>query len=310
MLIADDRSGVSRLAILAAILVCWGGGLAAMARRQAADHTDARRLAAAAARVTPRDIYFNIQQNGQQVGFAQSHLDTADGGFYLTEYLMADRWTPVTTARGPMMRMRRTMLSSRVWLTHTFALRRYIVASDTGSGETIVQIDPVGDTAVTIRSTPPASQGAPSLRTMRGTPLTLAPSLLPLAVALTGRTPRVGSQTAFDELDPVDGPHRVTLAVAAESLFVVPDSSVYDSTAATYKQFSADTLRAWRLVPDGPLIGGGVPVVEWIDDEGRIVSAAATVPAVGPVTLVRTTYDLAHNNWSGKNIFFRKARSK
>ena len=65
---------------------------------------------------------------------------------------------------------------------------------------------------------------------------------------------------------------------------------------------------AWRIVPDSPLIGGGSPVVEWIDDEGRIVSAAATIPAAGPVTLIRTTYELAHENWNGKNIFFRAAR--
>jgi hypothetical protein len=279
-----------------------------MARRQAADHTDTRRLAAAALRVTPRDVYFRVDQNGRQVGFASSRLDTLEGGFYLTEYLMADRWSPVMTPRGPQVRMRRTTLSSRVWLTHTFGLRRYIVACDTGTGETAIQVDPVGDTAVTIAITPPTDQGTPEQRTVRGTPLTLAPSLLPLALVLGGSTPRAGSQTAFDELDPIDGPHRVTVAVAAESLFVVPDSSVFDSTARAFTQFSTDTLRAWRLVPDSPLIGGGVPVVEWIDDEGRIVFAAATVPAMGPVTLVRTTYDLAHGNWTGKNIFFRKAR--
>jgi hypothetical protein len=284
--------------------------MAAMARRQAADHTDARRLAAAAIRVTPRDIYFRVDQNGHQIGFASSRLDTLDGGFYLSEYLMADRWAPVVTPRGTGLRLRRTSLSSRVWLTHTFGLRRYIAVSDTGTGETTIQVDPVGDTAVTIVVTPPADQGQVQRRTVRGTPLTLAPTLLPLALALGGSMPRVGTHTQFDELDPVDGPRRVTLAVAADSLFVVPDSSVYDSTAKAFTQFSTDTLRAWRLVPDSPLIGGGSPVVEWIDDEGRIVSAAATVPAAGPVTLARTTYDLAHGNWSGKNIFFRKARSQ
>ena len=279
-----------------------------MGRRQAADHTDANRLAAAGARVTPQDIYFRVEQGGRQIGFAASRLDTADAGFYLADHLMADRWVPVTTPRGTFSHLRRTTLTSRVWLTNTFRLRRYIVVSDTGTGETTIQVDPVGDTAVTIAFTPPPGLGDASRRTVRGTPYTLAPTLLPLAMALSGPMPRVASHTEFDELDPVDGPRRVTLTVAAESLFVLPDSAVFDSAATLWKTFSTDPLRAWRIVPDSPLIGGGSPVVEWIDDEGRIVSAAATLPAAGPVTLIRTTYELAHENWSGKNIFFRAAR--
>jgi hypothetical protein len=303
------RPGISRAAVLAAILICWTGGLVAMARRQAADHTDAHRLAVAAARVTPQDIYFLVEQNGEQVGFAASRLDTLDGGFYVADHLMADRSSTVMTPRGPRMRLRRTTLTSRVWLTNTFALRRYIVSSDTGTGETVIQIDPVGDTAVTIAYTPPTGLGQPERRTVRATPLSIAPTLLPLALALGGdHMPHVGSHLEFEELDPVDGPRRVTLSVSADSLFVIPDSAIADSTAKRWKPFSTDTLRAWRIVPDSPLIGGGTPVVEWIDDEGRLVSAAATVPASGPVTLVRTTYELAHDNWSGKNIFFRAFR--
>jgi hypothetical protein len=289
-------------------MLCWAGGLAAMARRQAADHTDARRLALAAARITPQDIYFRVEQNGQQVGFAASRLDTLNGGFYLADYLMADRTITIPTPRGNRTRMRRTTLVSRVWLSNTFALQRYIVLSDTGAGETTIQVDPVGDTALTIMYSPPVGTGKFESRTVRGTRLTVAPTLLPLALALTSPGPRVGSHTEFEELDPVDGPRRVTLAVAAESLFVIPDSAVRDSVAHLWKPFSTDTLRAWRVVPDSPLIGGGTPVVEWIDDEGRLVSAAATIPANGPVTLVRTTYELAHENWAGKNIFFKAAR--
>jgi hypothetical protein len=308
MHIGDDKPGLSRFGILAAILLCWGGGLIAMGRRQAADHTDANRLAAAAARVTPQDIYFRVEQDGHQVGFAASRLDTIEAGFYLADYIMVDRWVPVQTPRGTMARIRRTTLTSRVWLSNTFRLRRYMVLSDTGAGETTIQVDPVGDTAVMITTTPPADMGKPDVRTVRGTPLTLAPTLLPLAMALSGPMPHVGSHTAFDVLDPVDGPRRVTLAVAADSLFVVPDSAMFDSTANVWKTFTTDTIRGWRVVPDAPLIGGGTPIVEWIDDEGRIVFAAATVPAAGPTTFVRTTYELAHENWTGKNIFFRKAR--
>jgi len=138
MHIGDDKPGLSRFGILAAILLCWGGGLIAMGRRQAADHTDANRLAAAAARVTPQDIYFRVEQDGHQIGFAASRLDTIEGGFYLADYIMVDRWVPVQTPRGTMARIRRTTLTSRVWLSNTFRLRRYMVLSDTGAGETVI----------------------------------------------------------------------------------------------------------------------------------------------------------------------------
>src|ERR1700691_6259325 len=110
MHIGDDNPGLSRFGILAAILLCWGGGLVAMGRRQAADHTDANRLAAAGARVTPQDIYFRVEQGGRQIGFAASRLDTADAGFYLADHVMADRWVPVTTGRGTFAHLRRTTL--------------------------------------------------------------------------------------------------------------------------------------------------------------------------------------------------------
>jgi hypothetical protein len=306
--VRPTKPRLNRPAILAVILVCWLGGLAAMVRRQAADHTDARRLAAAAARVTPLDVYFNVEQNGAQIGFAASRLDTLDGGFYLADYLLADRIVTIPTPRGFQRKPRRTTLVSRVWLSNTFALRRYIAISDTGAGETTIQIDPVGDSALSIAVSPPPGQGGKyRVDTVPGNRLTLAPSLIPLALALGGTTPRVGTHTRFDELDPVDGPRRVTMAVAGDSLFAVPDSAVYDSAAHQWTRFSSDTLRAWRIVPDSPLIGGGTPIIEWIDDQGRLVSAAGTVPATGPVTLVRTTYELAHENWAGKYNFVRAA---
>jgi hypothetical protein len=296
---------VSRTAILCSVVVLWAGGLAAMARRQAAARTDPRRLAAAGALVTPRDVYYRVEQNGHQVGFAASRLDTADGGFTLSDYLMADRKVPRAGASASVVAFNRTTLSSRVWLTHAFALQRFVVTSDTGAGPTQIEVDPVGDTALRIVTTPPAKEGPPTTRVVAGTPLTLAPSLLPLALALGGTPLKVGTHTQLPELDPVDGPRPVTLSIAAESLFVLPDSAVKDPATRLWVPYSTDTLRAWRVTPSAPVIGG-TPLVAWIDDEGRTVAAAFAIPAAGPVTLHRTVYELAHENWIGKFIFFRK----
>jgi len=299
------RRGVSRTVILCSVVALWTGGLVAMARREAADRTDPKRLAAAGALVTPRDVYYRVVQNGAQVGFAASRLDTADGGFMLSDYLMADRKVPRPGSSGNVVAFNRTTLSSRVWLTRAFALRRYVVTSDTGAGATQIQVDPIGDSALQIVTTPPKREGPPTTRVVQGTPLTIAPTLLPLALALGGTPLRVGTHTELPELDPVDGPRRVTLSVAAESLFVLPDSAVKDTATRLWVPYSTDTLRAWRVTPSAPVIGG-TPLVAWIDDEGRTVAAAFAIPAAGPVTLQRTVYELAHENWIGKFIFFRK----
>jgi hypothetical protein len=77
--------------------------------------------------------------------------------------------------------------------------------------------------------------------------------------------------------------------VGAESLFVVPDSAKLDEARGTWIVAHEDTVRGWRLDPQGSTLVSG-----WIDERGRAIE---TKP-MGTFTLRRTAYELAFQNWT------------
>ena len=77
--------------------------------------------------------------------------------------------------------------------------------------------------------------------------------------------------------------------MGAESLFVVPDSAKLDEARGTWIVAHQDTVRGWRLDPQGSTLVSG-----WIDARGRAIE---TRP-MGTFTLRRTAYELAFQNWT------------
>ena len=77
--------------------------------------------------------------------------------------------------------------------------------------------------------------------------------------------------------------------MGAESLFVVPDSAKRDETSGRWIMAHEDTVRGWRLDPQGSTLVSG-----WIDARGRAIE---TRP-IGTFTLRRTAYELAFQNWT------------
>ena len=61
------------------------------------------------------------------------------------------------------------------------------------------------------------------------------------------------------------------VAVAADSIFIVPDSARLDSTSGQWVPARFDTVHAWRVTQRA----GGQDIVAWIDDLGRVVQAAS-----------------------------------
>lgn len=279
--------------LLLAVLALWAVGLAALGRRQAVSHGDIQRLAEAGARITPGTMYFAIERDGRHVGYVSSQVDTSADGFAVDDYLLAGR---------PGGGHSRTTMVSHVTMSRTFALRQFVTTSDTGAGVTTISGTMSGDSVLTVTTTPPTGSGVPA--TTRRIPVTghpLPPTILPLAFALS-TSPGVGRRSVYTVADPVDGPHDVTLSVAAESVFVLPDSAVLDSAAHRWRAVTMDTVRAWRVIPDISVVGAGAPIVAWIDDQGRIVAAAASVAGTGFLTFHRTAYELAHDNWTGRHL--------
>jgi transglutaminase-like putative cysteine protease len=86
----------------------------------------------------------------------------------------------------------------------------------------------------------------------------------------------------------------VQINVDAESVFVIPDSSVFDRATKRWVGERADTVRAWKLsTPATGTTGGTSGFNGWVDEQGRVVR----VNQLLGLTLERRPYEVAFENW-------------
>jgi hypothetical protein len=280
-----NRRGVAAVTVLLA----WAAGVALFARRERAE-APARRLAEAALRVSPGAVYFRVERDGRHVGYASSTIDTAQSGFTVSDYLVAD--LPVAG------RSHRTTARSNVRLSRRFALREFDVAFEADGAPVEVKGAVDGDSLVRVVVTHDGVN--PDSQVLRVDGPILLPALLPLAVTL-GEPLRPGSSSTIATFDPATmATRQVTVRVEAESLFTLTDSARFDEARGRWQSARMDTVRAWKLAGDGNEGLGG-----WVDREGRMVEAT---PSPG-VVLRRTAYEIAFENWRTENAARVAARS-
>jgi transglutaminase-like putative cysteine protease len=260
-----------------AVLVAWVAGLGMLVRREYfRPHID--RLAEAALRVQPGAVFYAVMQGNEQIGFASSTIDTALTNIEQRDYLVAD--IPIGG------RLHRTTARTNVILTRTLRVRSFEFAMDADSTPVNIKGTVLGDTLLELVTA--AGIGAPgdTQRVVISGPI-LLPTLAPLAVALDAE-PEVGKSYTLPIFDPATmAPKDVRIEVRAETLFVVNDSSVFDSTSMRWTEVRPDTVRAWQLVSEsGTGIGG------WVDQQGRIVSSTQM-----GFRLQRRPYEVAFENW-------------
>lgn len=222
-----------------------------MLARRRSDVPEATLLARGIRRLDPETYFYVLSQNGREIGFGSSGIDTSAIGF--TAHDMIRTWVPIAGDSQPV------TLASTAYLSRAFALDSFAVGM-TGRGPPL-----------RLRGAPAAGSGV------------MLPYLAPIALMLS-HTPRVGRSAEVWLYNPLAREvERVTLGVAAESLFSVVDSARFDSTKHLWTAAHADTVRSWKITtPNGE-------VTAWVDSNGRIV--AATEP--GGATLVRTAYEIA-----------------
>lgn len=267
-----------RILAAAAIVVAWLGGVAMMVRREYY-RPQIERLAEAALRVTPEAVFYAVMQGDKQVGFASSTIDTAAMSIEQRDYLVAE-----ITAGG---QVHRATARTNIIMTRTLRVRSFEASVETDQPSVRVQGTVDGDTLVTLvlNATPGVPGQTQQLRI--GGPI-LLPTLVPLAVALESR-PRVGRSYSLPLFDPAAmAPRDVQIDIQAESVFVVNDSSVYDSTSGLWRGVLPDTIRAWRVVTQNGAAGAG----SWIDEQGRVVATSQM-----GFELRRMPYEVAFENW-------------
>jgi transglutaminase-like putative cysteine protease len=262
------------------VLLLWLAGLALLAQRELfRPHME--KLAEAGLRVGPGATYYAVLQRGEQIGFASSTVDTVDGGITVHDYLVAD--LPVGG------QMHRATARSEVELTRALRVSSFKIEVDAGLAPINASGKVYGDTLLVLALH--GVEGKPDTQRVKLPGPVLLPTLVPLAVAL-GDRPKVGAHVTLPIFDPISmAAKEVRVAVQAESVFVLQDSSVFDATRARWNGARPDTVRAWRMTSETE--SGGSGFGGWVDEQGRIVLATQVLG----LTLERRPYEVAFENW-------------
>ncbi|HRN53027.1 MAG TPA: hypothetical protein PK788_05990, partial [Gemmatimonadaceae bacterium] len=272
---ADRRRGRSIAAAL--ILVAWVGGLTALVVRDVFRERAAI-IAEAAMRLGPSATYFTVEQDGRQIGFASTSIDTSGTTFDVVDYFIAD--LPVAGQEV------RASARSVITLSRALALRRFDVEMDLPDTPMSAGGSVEGDSAVNFVLRLPGQPTDTQRVAVQG-PI-LVPTLLPTVAMLLGE-PKVGNTVTLPSFDPrTMSAAEVQFRFEAESLFTVIDSARYDAMTERFVGAREDTVRAWKLVPAD---GGGFS--GWVDALGNVVET--TQP--GGITLRRMAYEIAFENW-------------
>ena len=271
----------SRRVLLAGlILLLWVGGLGFLVRREYF-RPSTERLSEAALRVSPGAVYYAVMQGSRQIGFASSSIDTATTTISVDDYLVAD--LPVGG------RVHRAAARTHVVLTRSLHTKAFVVTFE-GDADPIVARGRVIDDSLLVLMLATGRNAPVDTQRIKLSGPILLPTLLPLAVAL-GDNPSVGKQYKLPVFDPVGlAPREVSLSVAAESSFVVNDSSSLDRGTGTWIGVQPDTLRAFRVVTDTG--AGAAGFSGWIDEQGRVVQTSQL-----GFELRRLPYEVAFENW-------------
>ncbi len=272
--------GSRRGRMAAGVIGLWVGGLALLAKKELfRPHMD--KLGEAGFSVSPGATYYAVLQQGQQIGFASSTIDTTDGGISVHDYLVAD--LPIAGE------LHRATARTEVELTRALRVSRFKMQVDAGLTPIDASGQVLGDTMLVVAVRSSAAQ-IDTHRVRLDGPI-LLPTLVPLAVAL-GEPPKKGARISLPVFDPIAlAPRQMHVTIDAESIFVVPDSSVFDAQKSRWMGARPDTVRAWRLATDSA--SGASGFRGWVDAQGRLVLATQLLG----MTLERRPYEVAFENW-------------
>ena len=274
----------TRASIAFGILALWVAGLGVLVQRELfRPHSE--HLAEAGMRVTPSATFYAVLQRGEQIGFASSTVDTTDGGITQEDYLVAD--LPIAG------KLHRASARTSVRLTRALRVRSFSLDVDADLAPIKASGTVVGDSMLLLTIKGIAGQPADTQLVKLNGPV-LLPTLLPIAVAL-GQRPRAGERYTLPVCDPASMTQRdVQITVEVESVFVLPDSSVFDRAAKRWRGARPDTVRAWKLsTPATGTTGGASGFNGWVDEQGRVV----LVNQLLGLTLERRPYEVAFENW-------------
>ena len=278
----DPNRGRRRTTAAVLILGAWLVGVGLLVRREFFRESAAI-LAEAALRLGPSTSFYLVEQDGRQIGYASTTIDTSLTQFEVTDFFTAD----LPVARQEF----RASARSVITLSRSLVLQTFDVSIESAVAPMSIVGRAEGDTGVAFVMNVPGQPADTQRLAVRG-PI-LLPTMIP-AVAVLVREPQVGKTVTIASFDPATMAAKdLTLRFAAESLFTLVDSARFDSTSMRFVSALTDTVRAWKLEPtDGAGFSG------WVDAQGRVVES--TQP--GGIVLKRIAYEIAFENWRRDRI--------
>ena len=276
----QHRSRSRRALAAGLVLLLWVAGLGFLIRREYF-RPDTERLAEAALRVSPGNVYYAVTQGNRQIGFASSSIDTATTTISVDDYLVVDM--PVGG------RTHRASARTHVVLTRALHTKAFAVTFESDAAPIVARGRVVGDSLLILMLASGNDVPVDTQRIKLPGPI-LLPTLLPLAIAL-GDAPAVGKRYTWPVFDPVGlTPRQVSVRIAAETSFVVNDSSAFDAKSGRWRGVQPDTLKAYRIATDTG--AGAAGFAGWIDEQGRVVQTSQL-----GLDLRRLPYEVAFENW-------------
>jgi hypothetical protein len=268
---------MSRRTVAAGIIFLWVIALGLYWRRTT-HRTPEQMLAEVAARVAPETYYYIVEQGGRQVGAASSAIDTSRTRLIVTDFVRGS----IQVGKDSL----RLQARSQARFTRGLLLRDFIVQAE-GDLSPFEMRGIIEDGAARTLKLTTIPRGGRALDTefpLIG-PL-FVPTSAPLPLMLSER-PRIGREMKSAIFDPIGRTTRdVTLRIEADTVFTVTDSATLDSAAGMWVQAHTDTVRAWRIGGDAPVL------IAWVDAAGRIVQASEP----GGISIRRTAFEIAFEN--------------
>lgn len=208
--------------------------------------------------VPPGSAFQAIRLGDRQVGLKTFTVDTMEAGLRVSELVTLDM-PPANL--GP----RRTSIMTQQFYSRGLQLQGFLVSLLTESGREQRAGEVEGDSLLVVVATPESTL-AETLKIRLRRPVVL-PGAVPLVIASRG-LPKIGDRLTAEVFDPVNMVMNLErYTIAAESVFVVPDSAVFNQNLKRWSVVHTDTVRAWRI----DNLSDGLPGSRWIDAAGMPV---------------------------------------
>ena len=269
---------MSRKLVGIIVILLWVTGLAFIYRRSS-NRTPDQMLAEVGLRVSPEATYYTLEQGGAIVGVAASAIDTSKTRVIFTD-LVRGRFPQGNDTL-------RFEARSEARYTRGMRLRDFLLrtAGDI-SPFTLRGVMQEGEEKTLSLTTEAEGEKPVTIESIADHPL-FTLSAVPLPLMLSGE-PKVGDSVGVALFDPTSRSIKnVTMRIEADSLFLLPDSAVLDSTTHRWVKAHQDSLRGWRVT------SAKAPITAWVDRGGRLLYGSEP----GGLTISRTAFELAFENW-------------